>query len=194
MSKRIVIIQGHPDPNEGHFCHALASAYAQGAHDGRHEVQRISIAKIDFPVLRTKEDWESEPPVAAVRRAQELILWAEHLVVIYPLWLGGMPALLKAFFEQVLRPGLGKAEGERGSIFTKPLKGRTAHIVVTMGMPALAYRWYFGAHSLKSFERNILRFVGIKPVRESLIGMVESAASRREKWIENMHDFGRHGN
>ena len=27
MSRRIVIIQGHPDPEAGHLCHALADAY-----------------------------------------------------------------------------------------------------------------------------------------------------------------------
>ena len=37
----------------------------------------------------------------------------------------------------------------------KGLKGRSAGIVVTMGMPALVYLWYFGAHSVKSLERNI---------------------------------------
>jgi putative NADPH-quinone reductase len=31
MAKRIVIIQGHPDPAGGHLCHALADAYAAGA-------------------------------------------------------------------------------------------------------------------------------------------------------------------
>ncbi len=186
MPKHIVVIQGHPDPNEGHFCHALASAYAQGAQAGKHEVRRITIAR-NFPILRTKDDWESAPPPETIRHAQEVILWAQHLVVIYPLWLGGMPALLKAFFEQVFRPGKSRSN------FAKPLKGRTAHIVVTMGMPALLYRWYFGAHSLRSFERNILRFIGIKPVRESLIGMVEGKASRREKWLAHMRMCGERG-
>jgi putative NADPH-quinone reductase len=45
MSKRIVLIQGHPDPREGHFWHALAAAYAQGAQAGKHEVKRIAVAK-----------------------------------------------------------------------------------------------------------------------------------------------------
>ena len=187
MPKRIVIIQGHPDPKEGHFCHALASACAQGAQSGKHELKRIAVSQIDFPLLRTKEEWESMLPSAAIGHAQEAIRWAEHLVVIYPLWLGGMPALLKAFFEQAFRPG------EQRSIFAKPLKGRTAHIVVTMGMPALFYRWYFGAHSLRSFERNVLRFIGIKPIRESLIGMVEGKASRRQKWLAQMRLFGERG-
>lgn len=74
-------------------------------------------------------------------------------MLFYPLWHGDVPALLKGFLEQVFRPGLARAAepGQR-----KGLAGRSAHIVVTMGMPAFVYRWYFGTHSLKSLERNIL--------------------------------------
>ncbi|RME63699.1 MAG: flavodoxin family protein, partial [Alphaproteobacteria bacterium] len=48
-------------------------------------------------------------------------------------------------------------------------------------------------HSLKSLERSILGFVGIKPVRESLVGMVEGSAARREKWLRRMAYRGRQG-
>lgn len=63
-----------------------------------------------------------------------------------------------------------------------------------MGMPALVYRWFFGAHSLKSLERNILRFCGIGPIRESLFGMVESnAPTRQQGWIADMRKLGGQG-
>lgn len=51
--------------------------------------------------------------------------------------------------------------------------------VVTMGMPGWIYRWFFGAHSLKSLERNILSFVGIKPVRETIFGMVDAVTDAK---------------
>ena len=61
-----------------------------------------------------------------------------------------------------------------------------------MGMPALAYRWFFLAHSLKSLEHNILRFSGIGPIRETLIGSVEGlGAVGREKWLANVCALGR---
>ncbi|MFP5404050.1 MAG: flavodoxin family protein, partial [Gammaproteobacteria bacterium] len=31
MSTRILLLQGHPDALQTHFCHALADAYAEGA-------------------------------------------------------------------------------------------------------------------------------------------------------------------
>jgi putative NADPH-quinone reductase len=71
------------------------------------------------------------------------------------------------------------------------LKGRTARIVVTMGMPALMYRWYFGAHSLKSLERSILGFCGIGPVRESLFGLVAAGHAKHGKWLDTMRRLGR---
>jgi hypothetical protein len=59
-----------------------------------------------------------------------------------------------------------------------------------MGMPAFVYRWYFGAHGLRSLERNILGFSGIGPIRESLVGMVEGAAARRARWLERLRALG----
>jgi hypothetical protein len=54
----------------------------------------------------------------------------------------------------------------------------SARILVTMSMPALAYRCYFGAHSLRSLECNVLGFSGVKPIRESLFGMIESVSDK----------------
>jgi putative NADPH-quinone reductase len=63
-----------------------------------------------------------------------------------------------------------------------------------MGMPVLAYRWRFRAHGLKGLERSVLRFAGIKPIRESLFGGVASAsAATRQKWLEKMHVLGAAG-
>ena len=63
-----------------------------------------------------------------------------------------------------------------------------------MGMPALACRWWFGAHSLKSLERNILKFSGVSPVRETLFGSVGSASEQqRAGWLDTMLRLGRDG-
>ena len=95
-------------------------------------------------LLRSKADWDGAPPPAVIAQAQRTIAWAEHLVIIYPLWLGGMPALLKGFLEQALRPAFMTGGAEAGSSWKTALKGRSSRIVVTMGMPAFVYRWYFG--------------------------------------------------
>ena len=73
----------------------------------------------------------------------------------------------------------------------KLLTGRSARLVVTMGMPALVYRFYFRAQSLKALERNILGFVGIAPVHETLIGMVANMKPRTaQRWLDKLRALG----
>jgi putative NADPH-quinone reductase len=88
-----------------------------------------------------------------------------------------MPALLKGFLEQVFRPGFAVGIGAPGRSGGSPLSGRTARLVVTMGMPAFVYRWYFRAHGIRSLERGVLSFCGIGPIKESLISGIESPDS-----------------
>lgn len=190
MAKHIVIIQGHPDGASRHFCHALADEYVKGAQDASHEARRLNVAELEFPLLRTKEDFEKGEPPAAIKQAQAAIKEADHLVIVYPLWLGSMPALLKAFLEQVLRPGFAFEYQSRG-MPKKLLKGTSARIVVTMGMPASVYRWVYFAHSLRSLKRNILAFCGIAPIRSTLIGNVEGMSDRqRMEWLDEVRGLG----
>ena len=191
MRKRILVIQGHPDPAGGHFCHALGDAYASSAAGAGHEIRTIDLASVDFPLLRNAAQWEAEPP-PAIAQAQELLEWARHLVIVFPLWLGDMPALLKGFFEQALRPGFAIARARPGRLGPKLLKGRSARVVVTMGMPALFYRIYYRSHSVKSLKRNVLEFCGISPVHTSLIGMVEAKEHRRA-WLHRIAALGAMG-
>jgi len=191
MARRIAVIQGHPDANARHFCHALADEYAKGAEDGGHDVMRIDVAKLSFPLLRTKHEFEHESPPDDIRVAQEAVTWADHLVIIYPLWLGAMPALLKGFFEQLLRPGFAFAYQSGGQFPKKKLSGKSARVVVTMGMPALAYRLIFRAHGLKVLTRNILGFCGIGPVRATIIGTIDGMTERqRDGWLDEVRGLG----
>jgi putative NADPH-quinone reductase len=192
-SRRILIVQGHPDATSDHFCHALARSYREAAGGAGHEVRTLDVSGLDFPVLRSKQEWGSGPLPPALAEPQHEITWAEHLLIVFPLWLGDMPALLKAFFEQVARPGFAVGEATKGRPGRKLLGGRSARIVVTMGMPAFVYRWYFGAHSVKSLEQNILRFAGIAPVRRSLVGLVEGPVPQRRRWLERLASLGREG-
>jgi putative NADPH-quinone reductase len=192
MGKRILVLQGHPDRSERHWGHALADAYADGARAAGHEVRTVQLAQLDFPLLRSAHEWESGPLPACLQEPQDAIAWAEHLVIFFPLWMGDMPALLKGFLEQVARPGFAFGP-ERGNPFgRKGLKGRSARVVVTMGMPAMVYRFYFRAHSVRSLERNILGFVGIAPVNETLIGGVDALDEKtRSRWLAKLKALGR---
>ncbi len=189
MAKKILLIQGHPDASESHLCHALASSYIAGAEESGHAVRQINVAELDFPLLRSQKDFETGTVPESLNSAQDDIIWSEHIVFVFPLWAGDMPALLKGFLEQIYRPSF---TGASASHFAKKLlSGRSARVVVTMGMPALVYRWYFRAHSIKSLERNILGMVGIAPVHETLIGMTgDMKAADAAKWLGKLKRLG----
>jgi putative NADPH-quinone reductase len=196
--RHIAIVQGHPDPGARHFGHALADAYAIGAREAGRHVEVIEVATLDFPFLHSRNDLESEEIPEVIRTAQSIIGHCDHLLLIYPVWNGGTPAILRAFLEQTFRPHFMFPDTKPGESlgFVSALKqrkavaGKSARIVATMAMPAWVYRWYFHPHP----ERNTLRLSGMNPVNESLIGLVEAADGRqREKWLRTMRQLGREG-
>ena len=191
MPRNILILNGHPDPASTGLCHALANAYEEGALAAGHAVRRLDVAKLEFGLLHSQAAFEKDAPPPAIAAAQDSIRWANHLVVIFPLWLGDMPAVLKAFFEQALRPGF--AFTYRPSGFPiQHMTGRSARIVITMGMPAFIYRWYFRAHGLKNLKRNVLRFVGFAPVRDILVGRVGTRSPKSiARALEQVKQLGR---
>lgn len=192
MTKRIAIIQGHPDAAGHHLLNAMADAYAEAAASAGHQVRRIEVAKLDFTFLRTQSDFETGELPASLVQPRDDMRWAEHWVFLFPLWHGTMPALFKGFLEHIFRPGFTMEYRAKG--FPKHLlAGRSARVVVTMGMPVMLYRWYFGAFGVRSFERSMLSFAGIKPVRESLYGLTFANDKKRASWIEEMRRHGSRG-
>ena len=192
MPKRILVINGHPDPRPERLCAGLSDAYASGAKAAGHDVRRITLGNLKFDWLVRFEDFQNPPTAADIRNAQEDISWAEHLVFIHPLWLGAAPAMLKGFLERVACGGFAFDSGTAGNP-KRALTGKSARIVVTMGMPALAYRLMFGGFGVRAFERGILRLSGVSPVRKSYLGGVELSESRRDRWLKAMRHLGAAG-
>lgn len=191
--KKIMIIDGHPDPHEERFCHVLVNSYALAAAGAGHTVRRATLAGVNVPFLRSEAEWEQESVHADLTEAQEGIRWADHLVVVYPLWLGSMPALLQAFLEQVLRPGFAVPSSDRnfnGGL----LQSKSARIVVTMAMPALLLRVFILAQDLVMPSRNVLHLAGMRPVVATLIGDVGGMDdARRRRWLARIERLGRRG-
>ena len=189
MSRKILVINGHPDAGHGHFGDALAERYAAAADENGLETRFLALNRLTFPLIDSASTWRAPEAPPDIEAAQSDVEWCDHMTFFYPLWLGDMPALLKGFLEQLLRPNFAFSE-PKGKMPEKLLTGRSARLVVTMGMPALVYRAFYRAHSVKNFRRNILVFSGIKPVRSSLVGMVEGSDRHRRKWLDKMSRLG----
>ncbi|WP_333586690.1 NAD(P)H-dependent oxidoreductase [Phenylobacterium sp.] len=192
-TRQILLINGHPDPRPERFCAALTEAYRRGAQRAGHSVLQVDVGTLDLPLVASQADFTAPPPPRVVE-LQEALKAADHLVLIYPLWLGGPPARLKAFLEQVFRYGVAlSAPGEAGGL-KRLLSGRSARVVVTMGMPGPVFRTVFLAHGLKSVSRGILWISGMSPVRETVIGSVEATdPSYRLSWLSRLERLGARG-
>lgn len=71
MTRRILIVVGHPDTEPRRFCRALAQAYAEGAESAGHQVRRMDIAELDFPLLRTMEEFAHGTLPPAIKNAAQ---------------------------------------------------------------------------------------------------------------------------
>jgi putative NADPH-quinone reductase len=186
----IAIIVGHARRDT--FCEALGYAYKRGAAAGGHTADLFVLSRMQFdPILH---EGFSQPQALEpdLQTAQGAISRANHVVLVFPLWMGGMPAILKGFIERIFQPGFAMQRNESDTSYTPMLKGRSARVIMTMGMPAPVYRWWFGAHELKMLTRNILHFVGIRPVRATVLGMIGIASdARRRHWLAQVEALGR---
>jgi putative NADPH-quinone reductase len=190
MTKRVCILQGHPHGTGSHFCHALADAYARGAEAVGAEVERLDVARIAPEPLTSEEEFAIEPE-GAMGGARDAIRRTDHLVVVFPLWLGTMPARLKAFLEQMARADFALGESAGGWPEGR-LKGRSAHVIVTMGMPALAYRIWFLNSGVAVLKRLILGMAGMSPVRQTTIGGIDALSdTARRRWLDHIETDGR---
>ena len=187
---KIMIVVGHSQQTT--FCEALGRAYAKGALEAGHEASLFVLSEMSFdPILH--HGYRKEQPLEPELRAAYAALAAcDHLVVIFPLWCGDMPALLKGFIERVLQPDLIARQNTESAMNWNIFTHKTARIVITMGMPVSIYRWWYRGHALKLLKRNILNFIGIKPVRHTLYGMVgTSKLATRERWLREVEAIGK---
>ncbi|MEP7005758.1 MAG: hypothetical protein ABI810_07230 [Sphingomonas bacterium] len=72
-----------PTPTARASFHALADSYATGAVPGSHDMRRIELAMLDFPLLRSREAWENQSPPAVIAAAQADLAWVDRLAILY---------------------------------------------------------------------------------------------------------------
>ncbi len=190
MHKKVLIVLGHP--NNESFCGALAASYREGAAAAEAEVRELKLGDLDFePILRLgyKETQELEPDLVA---AQESIKWADHIVWVYPIWWGTMPALLKGFLDRTFLPGFAFKYRENSPWWDKYLTRRSARIIVTMDAPPIYDSLMYFGGGRRTMKKAVLEFCGIKPVGVTAFGSVKSSdAAKRDKWLAAVKELGK---
>jgi NAD(P)H dehydrogenase (quinone) len=186
---KIAIIVGHAQPDS--LCEALGEAYRRGAERGGHEAKIFVLGRMNFDPILRKGYVHVQPLEPDLMAAYDAMCGADHWVFVFPLMCGDMPAILKGFIERVLQPDLITRQKTEHEMNWRIFQNKSARIIMTMGMPVTVYRFWYGAHAVKLLRRNILHFIGVKPVRETLFGMVgTSSIDERARWLREVESLG----
>jgi putative NADPH-quinone reductase len=190
--KKILILDGHPD--EHSLCSGLADTYFQKASQAGFEVKRVSIRNLKFD-LNLKHGYRSiqelEPDLV---ESQKLIQWCNHLVLIYPMWWGSMPALLKGYLDRCWLPGFAFKYHQKDPFWDRLLAGRSARVVVTSDAPYLFNLLVYFSSPYRVVKKMILGFCGFKPIRLTPIGRVKSLSEvELKKVIDRISTLGLKG-
>ncbi len=184
----VLVIVGHPNPNS--FNHALAAAYVEGAARTGATVERIDLHTLDFDLsLRGGHDADQplEPDLVEARAAIDR---AEHVVVVFPVWWGGMPALMKGFVDRIFLPGWAFKYTD-GPFPERLMAGKSARLVTTMDAPVWYYSTVYGRTVHRSAISSWLKYVGFGPVRQSVVyALRELDARAREAWLDRLREAG----
>ncbi|MEP3279313.1 MAG: NAD(P)H-dependent oxidoreductase [Stappiaceae bacterium] len=105
---RVLVIFAHPV--ESSFQAALHLKVVETLIRAGHKVDDLDLYAEDFDPLLSSEERSNyhnlEADRSAVRPYIDRLTAAEALVLIYPVWNYGFPAILKGFFDRVFLPGV----------------------------------------------------------------------------------------
>ncbi|RYH72151.1 flavodoxin family protein [Flavobacteriaceae bacterium 144Ye] len=189
MNKQIALIIGHPDKES--YNYALAKAYKKGAESSGFEIQEIIIQDLNFnPNLqfgyRKRTDLELD-----LLKSQEILKWANHLVWVYPVWWGSVPAIMKGFLDRVLLPGFAFSKRKDSLWWDKHFTDKSARLICTLDQPSWYYKWFYSSPSHKAMKKLTLNFIGVKKVRTTTIGPIRlSKENFRAKWLKKVEKLG----
>ena len=185
----VCILIGHPRP--GRYCAALAEAYADGARAAGCRVDLIDLSALAFDPDVHPPSPADQPLEPALADALARLEAAAHWLIVAPAWWGVGPARLWGFFDRVLLPGRAFRGGDGGR-YLGLLGGRSAHLLLTLDMPAGVYRHLYRAPALHGLARSTLGLCGVRVTHAACVGPVSHATPvRRATWLAEAHAMGR---
>ncbi|GAB4048964.1 NAD(P)H-dependent oxidoreductase [Spirosoma litoris] len=158
----IYLLLAHPDKDS--FNGQIANAYYHAALEKGHNVRYQKLGEMAFdPILHkgNKEEKQLEPDL---EKAQRNILWCNTWVIIYPVWWGNIPALLKGFIDRTLSPGFAYKKHDDDPFWDKLLKGRAAELITTSDAPGWWLWWQYRNSDVNALKRATLDYCGFDPV------------------------------
>lgn len=141
-SVRILIVFCHP--YEQSFGAAMLERATRTLTSGGHDIRTLDLYRDGFDPVLSRDEWlsymtETDRNIAALQEHVDALLWAEGLVLIYPTWMYGPPAMLKGWMERVWLPGVAfdVAPNRRSGLIGRLSNIRLFVVITTSGSP----RW-----------------------------------------------------
>lgn len=194
---KTLIVFNHP--YGGSYCASIMAAVENGLDKSSQPYKTINLDQEEFdPVMRSKDliafagaGRTGEEALAVVDemviRYKGMLEWAEHLVMIFPIWWMTMPAMTKGFIDKVIFPAIAYTM-EDGRLKSRlPLERVT--IITTMNTPAEAYRDMFNNALEGSLINGTFKKIGIEDVRWISLNEVRQASDElRKSWLTHIEE------
>ena len=135
---KYLILYAHPNPKS--FNHAVLETVRDSLAKAGKEVSVRDLYAQNFnPVLSANDlaGMMQRQLQHEVKAEQEFVGSADVIVVIYPLWWAGMPAILKGYIDRVFTEGF--AYRINGPDIEGLLKGKKVLLITTTGAPQEMY-------------------------------------------------------
>jgi putative NADPH-quinone reductase len=160
---KVLVVYCHPV--EASYGAALHAAVLDGLSSADHEITDVDLYRENFdPVLKREERLKYNDTTSKsedVRRYTEQLSSADGLVLVYPSWWYGLPAMLKGYFDRVWLPGVAFDLLSHGRIGTARLCRLNRIVVVTTyGSPWWLIRLYLADPTRKFVNRGLRRICG----------------------------------
>lgn len=123
-----------------------------------------------------------------LEKYRELLLWADRLVLVYPIWWGRPPAMLLGFIDRMFASGF--AYRDKGGLMPEGLlKGKSVVCISSMkgptGYPLL---WLHNSHKVL-MRKALFNFVGIRKVKFFEFGNMESPKGKHKQKLEKVYRY-----
>ncbi|MGE5558844.1 MAG: NAD(P)H-dependent oxidoreductase [Bacillota bacterium] len=185
-----LIIYAHPDVRS--FVAAMRDAFLEGLGRQGHTYQSVDLYREGFnPALSltelyTRESREIPSDIAAY---QDKIHKADLIVLAFPTWWQGPPAIMKGFLDRVLTPGF--AFEMNGKLHKGLLRGKAVIVLNSYETPRFIVKAVNGDRAFRMLKRDVFRFCGIRKVfRLSAYSLSAAAVQYREKILDKVREFG----
>jgi NAD(P)H dehydrogenase (quinone) len=191
-SGKVLIILAHP--NVESFNHAVSKTVAGRLSNKGYEVKTRDLYQLGFdPVLTLEElkNYENANFKHAqdILAEQEAILWADHLVLVFPTWWWSPPAILKGYLDRVFTPNFAFAVDDNGTPKVSPLHGKTVSIIQTTGADEEFVKSEQMDEAVKKlFSTGIFGFCGMEVVHhEFLMGVPGKSYEELKQVLQEVH-------